>query len=63
VFLAASRRGHPTEVVKKDFGDMEREAVIFNIIEQALDVLDGAINGAALPRAGDGLTPSRERSG
>jgi nicotinamide-nucleotide amidase len=54
VYLAASRRGEPTEIVKKDFGDMEREAVLFNTIEVALDLLDAVINGVAAPRAAAG---------
>jgi nicotinamide-nucleotide amidase len=46
IFLAASRRDFPTEVVKKEFGTLDRDAILFNTVEQALDLLGRMIRPA-----------------
>jgi nicotinamide-nucleotide amidase len=43
VYLAASRRGRPSEVVKKEFGELDRDSMLFNTVEEALDLLDRMI--------------------
>lgn len=43
VYLAASRRGFPTEVIRKEFGTLDRDAILFNTVEQALHLLDRMI--------------------
>jgi nicotinamide-nucleotide amidase len=40
IYFAAARRGLPTEVVRKDFGGLDRDAMLINAIEEALDLLD-----------------------
>lgn len=43
IYFAAARRGKPIEVVKKEFGDLDRDSMLFNSIEEALDLLDRMI--------------------
>ncbi len=43
VYFAASRRGRPSEVVKKEFGELDRDSMLFNTIEEALNLLDRMI--------------------
>jgi nicotinamide-nucleotide amidase len=46
VYFAAARRGKPAEVVRKDFGELDRDSMLFNTIEEALDLLDRVIEPA-----------------
>jgi nicotinamide-nucleotide amidase len=39
VFFGASRRGQPTRVTKKEYGKMERGAILENILDDALHLL------------------------
>jgi nicotinamide-nucleotide amidase len=41
--FAAARRGRPVKVLKKEFGKLDRDSMLFNTIEEALDLLDRAI--------------------
>lgn len=43
IYFAVARKGSPTEVVRKDFGGLDRDAMLFNAIEEALDLLDHKI--------------------
>jgi nicotinamide-nucleotide amidase len=52
VYFAASRKGHPTEVVKRMFGEMDRAAVLFNTVEEALALLGRMINRSTSESAG-----------
>jgi nicotinamide-nucleotide amidase len=49
MYLAAARRGKPTEVVKKEFGELDRDSMLFNTIEEALDLLDHMIESEHIP--------------
>jgi len=48
VYFAAARRGRPAEVVKKEFGALERDSLLVNSIGEALDLFDRMM---ALPQA------------
>lgn len=43
MYFAAARRGKSTEVMKRQFGELERDSMLFNAIEEALDMLDQMI--------------------
>lgn len=43
IFIAASRRGFPMEVIRKEFGKLDRDAVLFNTVAQALHLFDRMI--------------------
>jgi nicotinamide-nucleotide amidase len=43
MYFATMRRGKPTEVVRKEFGELDRDCMLFNVIEEALDMLDHKI--------------------
>jgi nicotinamide-nucleotide amidase len=44
VFLAASRRGFATRLVKKEYGQMHREALLTNTVNDALALLAGIVS-------------------
>ncbi|MES1155723.1 MAG: CinA family protein [Pseudorhodoplanes sp.] len=43
VYFSTAHRGKPTEIVKKEFGKLERDTMLFNIVEEALGLLDRAV--------------------
>ncbi|GEM_PF-2701077 len=43
MYFAAARRGKPVKVMKKEFGKLDRDSMLFNTIEEALDLLDHVI--------------------
>lgn len=51
MYLAAAQRGKPIEVVKKEFGHLDRDSMLFNTIEEALDLLDHVIEPVHSPAA------------
>ena len=53
MYFAAARRGKITEVVRKQFGELDRDCMLFNVIEEALDILDHMIEPAL------SITPAR----
>ena len=38
VYFAASRRGRPSEVMKKEFGEPDRDSMLFDTVGEALDL-------------------------
>jgi nicotinamide-nucleotide amidase len=44
IYLGTSRKGSPTEVIKKDFGPMDREAIINNTLDEALELFSRMID-------------------
>ncbi len=43
VYFAAARRGRPAKIVRRNFGELDRDAMLFNTVEEALDLLDQMI--------------------
>ena len=43
VYFAAVRRGKPAMIVRRNFGELDRDAMLFNTVEEALDLLDHMI--------------------
>jgi nicotinamide-nucleotide amidase len=43
VYFAAARRGKPAKAMKKEFGKLDRDSMLFNTIEEALAMFDDMI--------------------
>lgn len=44
IYLASARKGAATRIIKKNFGPMNRDAMMFSIVHAALELLAEAVN-------------------